>query len=422
MRKEYSALINRLFTKARNEGVIQQPIQNETFNGRDVIVNGKKQLFWASCSYLGLETDERLKRASIDAVERYGTQLSASRAVIESGQYGELESLLGEIFGKPTLLAPTTSLGHISVIPIIVNELDALIMDQKVHNSVQNAILMARDEKIHVETLNHNRMDFLETRIQILLQKYNRVWYFLDGVYSMFGDLAPYDDLKYLLNKYPNFHIYVDDAHGLGWAGTNGAGTTIRDIGWHQNMILTTSLAKSFASCGGALVFDNEEQKSLIRNCGSSFIFSGPIQPAVLGASIAAAKIYLSDEIYTIQKDVNELITYFIDYANQLCIPLITSAHSPIVYIGVGKLEVGKKLMRFLMAQGHFATSMGFPAVQMNNSGIRVCITRNHTKADIKEFLDLVAEGLIMLLHEVDQDLTDVYDAFGITPLAVSNI
>lgn len=414
MKKEYSGLINRLFTKARNEGIIQQPMQNESFNGRDVVINGKTQLFWGSCSYLGLETDDRLKNASIEAIQKYGTQLSSSRAVIDSKQYNELEDLLSQIFGKPTLLAPTTSLGHISTIPILMGDDDALIMDQKVHNSVQNAVLMTQGIKVHIETLHHNRIDFLETRIQILLQKYKRVWYLADGVYSMFGDLAPYTDIEYLLNKYPDFYVYFDDAHGLGWAGKHGAGTTLRDMKWHTNMILTTSLAKSFASCGGALVFDNEEQRNLIKNCGSSFIFSGPIQPAVLGASIASAKIFLSDEIYTYQAELGDLIDYFIMYSQKLGLPLVNTDHSPIFYIGVGKLEVGKKVMKFLMNQGHFATSMGFPAVPVNNSGIRVCITRHHTKADITALLDLISDALTVYLQEVEQDFEDVYNAFNL--------
>lgn len=77
---------------------------------------------------------------------------------------------------------------------------------------------------IYVETLKHNRIDYLETRIQILKQTYDRVWYFCDGVYFINGDTAPFKDLWQLLDKYDQFNLYVDDAHrnGLGrtaWKG-----------------------------------------------------------------------------------------------------------------------------------------------------------------------------------------------------------
>ncbi len=47
----------------------------------------------------------------------------------------------------------------------------------------------------------------------------------------------------------------------MGWAGKNGAGTTIRDLGWHPKMIQTSSLAKGYGSCGGVLVFDSIDDK-----------------------------------------------------------------------------------------------------------------------------------------------------------------
>ena len=64
----------------------------------------------------------------------------------------------------------------------------------------------------------------LERKIQQVRDKYTKIWYMIDGVYSMYGDVAPLDELNELAKKYPNLHFYVDDAHGMSWAGKNGAG------------------------------------------------------------------------------------------------------------------------------------------------------------------------------------------------------
>jgi hypothetical protein len=40
-----------------------------------------------------------MKEATVDAVMRYGTQFSSSRAYMSSPQYVELEALLSEMFG-----------------------------------------------------------------------------------------------------------------------------------------------------------------------------------------------------------------------------------------------------------------------------------------------------------------------------------
>jgi len=73
-------------------------------------------------------------------------------------------------------------------------------------------------------------------------------------------------------------------------------------------MVLTTSLAKGFGTGGGVTVLHDKEMHRKILTCGSSYTFSGPVQPPMLGASIASAKIHLSDEIYSLQNKLPQKI------------------------------------------------------------------------------------------------------------------
>src|SRR6185436_14972501 len=120
-------------------------------------------------------------------------------------------------------------------------------------------------------------------------------WYMADGVYSMYGDYAPLKDIMQLLYNHEQLHLYVDDAHGMSWAGKNGAGFAKTILPRHERMFLVTSLNKAFAAGGGCLVYPNDDWKRKVRNCGSTMIFSGPVQPPLLGAAIASAQIHLSD-------------------------------------------------------------------------------------------------------------------------------
>ena len=81
--------------------------------------------------------------------------------------------------------------------------------------------------------IRHNNMEMLEDMIRENPNKYDQIWYMADGVYSMFGNLAPMDDLLTLLEKYENFHLYIDDAHGMSWTGKYGRGTVMGDDGMH---------------------------------------------------------------------------------------------------------------------------------------------------------------------------------------------
>jgi 7-keto-8-aminopelargonate synthetase-like enzyme len=67
-------------------------------------------------------------------------------------------------------------------------------------------------------------MDLLEDKITELSKTYQKIWYKADGVYSMFSDVTLVKELYELMDRYEQFNIYVDDAHGMSWAGENRRG------------------------------------------------------------------------------------------------------------------------------------------------------------------------------------------------------
>ena len=148
-----------------------------------------------------------------------------------------------------------------------------------------------------VDLVRHNNMERLEAMIQRLSKDHDRIWYMADGVYSMFADLAPFAELRELLDKYPQLMLYVDDSHGVGWAGKHGRGPALDVLAGHPRVIAACSLNKSFGAAGGAIVFPDAEMRRRVKTGGGPMMFSGPIQPPLLGAAIESAKIHLSDEL-----------------------------------------------------------------------------------------------------------------------------
>lgn len=51
--------------------------EDELLGGRHLTLRGRRQVNFGSCSYLGLETDLRLKDAACEAVARYGVQFAS---------------------------------------------------------------------------------------------------------------------------------------------------------------------------------------------------------------------------------------------------------------------------------------------------------------------------------------------------------
>jgi 7-keto-8-aminopelargonate synthetase-like enzyme len=406
-------IVNQVASIAAKLGIVHTNTEDISLDGRHITIRGNKLLYFGSCGYLGLEHDPRLKQGAIDAINKYGTQFSSSRAYVSSSYYQESEELLRRIFNdKPLLLLQSLTLGHLSNIPIIVGNDDAVIMDSQVHDSVQTAVQLLKNRDIHVEVIRHNRLDMLESRIKALRNNYQKIWYMADGVYSMQGDFAPVKDLFKMADQYEQLHLYIDDIHGMSWAGPNGAGYVLSQGNYHPRLYLTTGLTKAFGTAGGLLIYPEEATFNLIKNTSKAFIFSIQMPPMILGATIEAAKIHLSNEIYTLQDELKAKVEFFNTTAKKLGLPLINETLSPIGFIGVGKPDVGYNMVRRMMNQGYYFNLSVFPSVSYNNTGLRIPINRLNTFEDINNLLTEISVQLPQALADSQSSMSEIFKHF----------
>jgi 7-keto-8-aminopelargonate synthetase-like enzyme len=218
-----------------------------------------------------------------------------------------------------------------------------------------------------------------------------RVWYLADGIYSMHGDRAPMDALRGLLARHPRLHIYVDDAHGMGWLGRNGRGSVLGEAGLPPRTVVVVSLAKSFAAGGAVLIFPDAEGARRVRTCGSTMTFSGPLQPALLGAAIASARVHLSPEIVERQQKLRQRIELFNALARQAQLPLASTDPTPIRFVVAGGDHATYRMAAALMKEGFYANTATFPAVSQDRGGLRVSLTVHQTLDDVRGLVDAVA-------------------------------
>src|SRR3954466_5198487 len=131
--EERLAILDDMLTEAAGKGLLQRTPDDGPLDGRHLVLDGRSTLNFGSCSYLGLELDPRLREAVVDAVRRYGTQFSSSRSYLQAPPYLQLEAMLEEAFGGPVIVTPSTSLGHLAALPVLVASTDAVVLDQQVH-------------------------------------------------------------------------------------------------------------------------------------------------------------------------------------------------------------------------------------------------------------------------------------------------
>lgn len=409
--------VNEIIDKGVSRKVLQLRTEDYAYNGRTVHVQGQELINFGSCSYLGLEMDDRLKQGAIDAIQRYGIQFSSSRSYISNTLYTEWEALLEEMFDAHVLTSTSTTLGHHSVIPVVVQPGDLIIQDQQVHASVQDAVSKMKSQGVDVQIVRHNKLDDLEKKIIENRKVYNRIWYMIDGVYSMYGDFAPMKEIVELLDRYPNFHLYADDAHGMSISGKNGTGVILSQVDFHPKMILATSLCKAYGAGGGAFFFKDRELYQKVKNCGGGFIFSGGHQIPVIGAAIESAKIHLSDEIYERQEKLKERLKYCHYLLKDVYdLPVVSNVESPIIYIGLGLVRVGYNMVQRVINDGCYVNLGVFPAVPETCTGLRFTITLHHTMEDIEKLCSILAYHFPLALKDEDRTLSDIYRAFKHVP------
>lgn len=221
--------IEQMHREARRRGTSFRISENERIDGPMLRLNGQDLVSFASCSYLGLEFHPRVIEGCVDAVRQYGAQFATSRAYVAPPIYREAEEAMRRIFAAPTLLVPSTTLAHQIALPVLATEHDAILLDNQAHRSVHVGAALAQGGGATVETIAHRDLDdrLLET-LERLSRAYRTVFLAIDGIYSMYGDVAPLGLLRRALDVAPNVRLYVDDAHGLSWAARTAGGTFYR--------------------------------------------------------------------------------------------------------------------------------------------------------------------------------------------------
>lgn len=404
--------IDRLVSRASNERFINLAVTNSHNLDPLIVVDGHEMTSFAFCNYLGLNHDERVKVNAIEKLLQHGTFCSSSRTFLHLQLLEQAEEKVGRIFEKPVVIVPKTTLGHFAAMPVMINSKDAIILDQQVHATVRQAAQTMQAVGVPVTTIRHSRMDMLESRIKELKDTTRHIWYMVDGVFSMFGDDIPVSDLLQLMDRYEQLHLYVDDAHGMSWDGKHGRGRLLAQMDYHPRLFMLTSLNKAFGADGGVIVCPDTATRDRIVNGGNTVIFTGPISPPALGAVMASADIHLSEEIICLQAQLQTRVQMFNDLATELELPLIVESDTPIFYIGVGKPEIGFEVCRRMMEKGYYLGLALYPAVSLNNTGLRATLTVRHQLSDIKDMLQTLSRVLQEVLEKHQIDMGQIYRYF----------
>jgi glycine C-acetyltransferase len=347
----------------------------ESPNGPMITINGKQLVNLSSNNYLGLATDERLKQAAAEAIEKYGVGAGAVRTINGTLKlHVELEEKLAEFKHTEAAIAYQSGFNcNMAAISAVMDKNDAILSDELNHASIIDGCRLSKAKIIRV---NHSDMEDLRAKAKEAKEsgQYNKIMVITDGVFSMDGDIALLPEIVEIAEEF-DLITYVDDAHGSGVLG-DGAGT-VKHFGLSDKIDFQIgTLSKAIGVVGG-YVAGKRNLIDWLKVRSRPFLFSTSLTPADVAASKRSIEILMEST------ELNKKLWENGDYLKKGLKELgfnIGNSETPITPCIIGDESLTQQFSKRLNEEGVYAKAIVFPTVPKGTGRVRNMPTAAHTK------------------------------------------
>jgi 7-keto-8-aminopelargonate synthetase-like enzyme len=219
-----------------------------------------------------------------------------------------------------------------------------------------------------------------------------------EGVFSMDGDVAPLVELQELCEKWGAILI-VDDAHGTGVVGPNGAGV-VQWLGLSDapNLVQVGTLSKALGTQGGFVAGPNTLRELLV-NRARAFIFDTALAPPCVGAALGALEV-LEQEPERVET-LHELSAHLrrVLRMQGFAIPESPAAIVPLV---VGDAARTLELAAALEGQGYLVVGIRPPTVPPGTSRLRITLMCSHPREAVEGLAQAIVANLAPQLTRLE--------------------
>ena len=379
--------------KAKESGLY--PYFHMLTTGQDtkVVMEGIDVVMIGSNNYLGLTSDERVKKAGLEAIKKYGSGCSGSRFLNGTlDLHVALEEELAKFLKKEATVTFSTGFqSNLGIISAIAGLGDYILCDRENHASIYDGCRLSFAKMIRYK---HSDMEDLEEKLKNLDLSTGGALIVTDGVFSMSGEIAKLPEIVALAKKY-GARVMVDDAHGLGVLGEHGRGTA-EYFGLEDDVdIYMGTFSKSLASLGGYMA-STKEVCEYVRHVSRPFIFAASIPPASVACARKALEILAAEPQRV--KMLADVSAYMRERLKALNVPII-EAKTPIIPIYVYQDEKAFLACKLLLERGVYVNPVISPATPVGQALLRTSYTATHTKEQLDYASEKIAE-VIKLINE----------------------
>ena len=345
---------------------------------------------FASCNYLGFDWDPEIMEAVDPAVRRWGTHPSWSRLLGSPRLYPDIEERLAALLGAPdTLLLPTLTLVHSSVIPALAED-GHVFVEATAHRTVYDGCVVAQAQGATLHRFHAEQLDDLRAQLAGVPPGTPRL-VCLDGVNSMSGNIPDVPALAAVCRS-QGATLYVDDAHGFGVIGERGPAETcpygmrgncvVRHTGEsYDGIVLVGGFSKAYSSLLAFLALPLE-LKNRLKTTAAPYLYSGPSPTASLATAMAGMDVN-ERRGDAIRADLYRKTVRVLDHLEGMGVSTFNADRLPIVEVPLANPADLDAVAAFLWEEGVYVTLAAYPLVPRDRVGFRVQLTALNSDEDI---------------------------------------
>lgn len=348
-------------------------------------VDGRDCLAFCSNDYLGLADHPEVVEAFCSGARTWGVGSGASHLISgHSAEHHALEEELADLVGRPrALLFSTGYMANLAIGATFAGRGDCAFEDRLNHASLLDAGLasgarFARYPHADAAALR-KRLARRPAGTQALVMS--------DGVFSMDGAVAPLVELADACST-AGADLCIDDAHGFGVLGPNGAGCVAEaGLGPDAVPLLMCTLGKAAGTFGAFVAGPAAYIENLLQR-GRTYIYTTALPPAVAAATRAAVRV-MREEPWRRER-VLQHAERFREGVSRLGLQLMPS-RTPIQPVVVGSAAAAVTASAALFELGLWVPAIRPPTVPDGSSRLRCTFSAAHGTEDIDRLLEAMA-------------------------------
>ena len=343
-----------------------------------------------SYNYLGLANHPEVLVAAHEALRTHG--LGACGSPMLSGMtdlHRELERRVAKFLRREDAMLFNSGFGGaLGTISGLLRKTDVALLDNRSHLSLRDGAVLSR---CRTEKFEHNDPASLDAALS--RHKGRRQLVIVEGIYSMDGDFGNLKELIAVAESH-GASVFIDEAHSMLACGEHGRGAAEKFGVEDRVPLLYGTFSKAFGALGG-FVAGSKETLQYLRFYAHPYVYSCALPPVVIAAILKALELGTSQP--ELRAQLWENADYF--HAQLRSLGLDTGESTTYVMpIVIADRERMYRLGHELRRRGLWVAPVDYPAVPQSRICFRACVTAMHTRADLDEALNILADTLVPAL------------------------